>query len=302
MAVKATHPADQRGDPTLTSPSRVGSFEHDGLTFDVRDTGPLDGTVVVLLHGFPQTSTSWAETAALLNERGYRTIAPDQRGYSPRARPRGRFAYRSSRLVADTVSLIDTIGTGPVHLVGHDWGANVAWATAARRPDLVRSLTSVSVPHAGAFLRAMLTSDQLVRSYYMALFQIPWLPERALRSRPRFLDRTLAKTGMTPTQIARVHQEIVLGGALTGGLNWYRAMFLQRPTGLRGRVPVPTTHVWSDGDTALSRRSAELAGEYVDGEYRLEILTGVSHWVPEEAATTLAAIVDRTATAAGGLS
>ncbi|MEV7552201.1 alpha/beta fold hydrolase [Amycolatopsis sp. NPDC089917] len=282
----------------MTTPSRVGSFDHDGLVFDVRDTGPLDGPVVVLLHGFPQTSTSWAETAALLNDRGYRTIAPDQRGYSPRARPRGRFAYRSSRLVGDTVALIDAIGTGPVHLVGHDWGANVAWATAARRPDLIRSLTSVSVPHAGAFLRAMVTGDQLVRSSYMAFFQIPWLPERAMRSRPRLLDRTLAKTGMTTAQISRVHQEILLAGALTGGLNWYRAMFLQSPAGLRGRVSVPTTHVWSDGDTALSRRSAELAGQYVDGEYRLEILTGVSHWVPEEAAATLAAIIDRTATAA----
>ncbi|MEV6908680.1 alpha/beta fold hydrolase [Amycolatopsis sp. NPDC051071] len=279
----------------MTTPRRLRSFDHDGLTFDVRDTGPLDGTVVVLLHGFPQTSASWAETAALLNERGYRTIAPDQRGYSPRARPRGRYAYRSSRLVADTVALIHAIGAGPVHLAGHDWGANVAWATAAQRPDLVRSLTSVSVPHASAFLRSMLTSDQLIRSYYMFFFQIPWLPELAIRLGPRVVDRMLAKTGMTTAQIDRVHQEILLGGALTGGLNWYRAMLLQNPAAPRTRVSVPTTHVWSDGDTALSRRGAELAGQYADGGYRLEILTGVSHWVPEEAATTLAAIIDRTA-------
>ncbi|KZB85922.1 alpha/beta fold hydrolase [Amycolatopsis regifaucium] len=279
----------------MTTPRRIASFDHDGLIFDVRDTGPLDGAVVVLLHGFPQTSTSWARTAALLNERGYRTIAPDQRGYSPRARPRGRFAYRSSRLVADTVALIRAIGAGPVHLVGHDWGANVAWTTAAQRPDLVRSLTTVSVPHSTAFLRAMLTSDQLIRSYYMFFFQLPWLPELAIRLQSRVLDRTLAKTGMTADQIDRVHQEILVGGALTGGLNWYRAMFLQPPTSLPTRVSVPTTHVWSDGDTALSRRGAELAGQYVDGRYRLEILTGVSHWVPEEAAATLAALIDRTA-------
>lgn len=280
----------------MTTPRRIASFDHDGLIFDVRDTGPLDGAVVVLLHGFPQTSASWAETAALLNERGYRTIAPDQRGYSPRARPRGRCAYRSSRLVADTVALIHAIGTGPVHLVGHDWGANVAWASAAQRPDLVRSLTTVSVPHSAAFLRAMLTSDQLLRSYYMFFFQIPWLPELAIRLRPRVLDRTLAKTGMTAAQLDQVHQKILVGGALTGGLNWYRAMLLQAPTSLPTRVSVPTTHVWSDGDTALSRRGAELAGQYVDGSYRLEILTGVSHWVPEEAAATLADIIDRTAT------
>ena len=279
----------------MTTLHRVGSFDHDGLTFDVRDTGPLDGAVVVLLHGFPQTGASWAETTALLNERGYRTIVPDQRGYSPRARPRGRFAYRSSRLVADTVALIHAIGAGPVLLVGHAWGANVAWTTAALRPELIRSLTTVSVPHAAAFLRAMLTSDQLLRSSYMFFFQIPWLPELAIRLRPRVLDRTLAKTGMTAAQIDRVHQEILLGGALTGGLNWYRAMLLQRPTAMRTRVPAPTTHVWSDGDSALSRRSAELAGHYAEGAYRLEILTGVSHWVPEEAATTLADIIDSTA-------
>lgn len=282
----------------MTAPRRIATFDHDGLIFDVRDTGPLDGAVVVLLHGFPQTGASWAETATRLHQRGYRTIVPDQRGYSPRARPRGRFAYRSGRLVADTVALIETLGSGPVHLVGHDWGAVAAWSTAARRPDLVTSLTTVSVPHPAAFLRAMLTSDQLARSYYMFLFQLPWLPELALRRLPRVLERTLAGTGMTPAQIEQVRREIVNGGALTGGLNWYRAMPFQRPGALRARVTVPTTHVWSDGDTALSRRSAELAGQYVDAGYRLEILTGVSHWVPEEAATTLAAIIDRTATEA----
>ncbi|WP_406633346.1 alpha/beta fold hydrolase [Amycolatopsis sp. WGS_07] len=279
----------------MSTGSRISSVAHDGLTFDVRDTGPLDGPVVVLLHGFPQTGASWAETASLLNERGYRTIVPDQRGYSRRARPKGRFAYRSSRLVADTAALIRAVGAGPVHLVGHDWGANAAWATAARHPELIRSLTTVSVPHSGAFARAMLTSDQLVRSSYMFFFHLPWLPEFVLRRWPRLLDRTLAATGMTPDQIVAVHREIVLGGALTGGLNWYRAMFLVNPASLRARVPVPTTHVWSDGDQALSRRSAELAGQYVDGEYRLEILPGVSHWIPEEAAGRLAEIIDRTA-------
>lgn len=279
----------------MTAPRRIATFDHDGLVFDVRDTGPLDGAVVVLLHGFPQTGASWTDTAAQLHQRGYRTIVPDQRGYSPRARPRGRFAYRSGRLVADTVALVETLGSGPVHLVGHDWGAVAAWSTAARRPDLVRSLTTVSVPHPGAFLRAMLTSDQLARSYYMFLFQLPWLPEFVLRRLPRVLDRTLTGTGMTPAQIEQVRRDIVRGGALTGGLNWYRAMPFQHPAALRTRVTVPTTHVWSDGDTALSRRSAELAGQYVDAAYRLEVLTGVSHWVPEEAAATLADIIDRTA-------
>ncbi|ALG10165.1 alpha/beta fold hydrolase [Kibdelosporangium phytohabitans] len=281
----------------MTSVRRIDSFRHDGLTFDVRDTGPPDGVVVVLLHGFPQTGSSWAATAAVLNQRGFRTIVPDQRGYSPGARPRGRFAYRMSRLVADVAALVHEIGAGPVHLVGHDWGAAVAWSVAARRPELVRSLTSVSVPHNLAFLRAMVSGDQLLRSYYMALFQVPWVPELFVRAFPGLLARSLARTGMTVAQVGRVQSEIVRGGALTGALNWYRAMALQDPRLLRARVTVPTTHVWSDGDPTLSRRSAELAGEYVRGRYRLEVLSGVSHWVPEEVPSVLADIIQRSADA-----
>ncbi|MFC6010929.1 alpha/beta fold hydrolase, partial [Nocardia lasii] len=104
-------------------PTRLTSFTHHGLEFDVVDAGPIDGPVVVALHGFPQTSTSMAALTAILNARGYRTIAPDQRGYSPRARPRRRRAYRMSELVGDLVALIETVDRGPVHLVGHDWGA-----------------------------------------------------------------------------------------------------------------------------------------------------------------------------------
>ncbi|ONI79766.1 alpha/beta hydrolase [Actinosynnema sp. ALI-1.44] len=281
----------------MTLVRRVDSFSHDGLTFDVRDTGPADGAVVVLLHGFPQTGTSWAATAALLNQRGFRTVVPDQRGYSPGARPRGRFAYRMSRLVGDTAALVRAVGAGPVHLVGHDWGAAVAWSTAARRPELVRSLTSVSVPHGLAFVRAMVSSDQLLRSYYMVLFQVPWVPEWCMRTFPGVLARSLGRTGMTAAQVERVVAEVVRGGALTGAFNWYRAMMVQSPRYVGARVQAPTTHVWSDGDLALSRRSAELAGDYVRGAYRLEVLGGVSHWVPEEVPEVLADIIQRTADA-----
>ncbi|MEV6217953.1 alpha/beta fold hydrolase [Nocardia sp. NPDC051833] len=271
--------------------NRLTSYTRVGLRFDVVDSGPIDGPVVLALHGFPQTASSFGELAALLDARGYRTIAPNQRGYSPGARPRGRFAYRITELVDDVLALIREIDRGPVHLVGHDWGAMVAWSVAAARPDLVRSLVTMSVPHPAAFRRSLLGSDQLARSYYMGLFQIPVIPERLLHARPGILDRALAGTGMTPEMIARVHREIVDTGALTGGLNWYRAMILLGQRAISAPVQVPVTHVWSSGDTALARRGAELTGNYVTGDYRLVVLDGASHWLPEERPRELAEII-----------
>ncbi|NLG55624.1 MAG: alpha/beta fold hydrolase, partial [Rhodococcus sp.] len=122
-------------------PERLASFTHDSLKFTVRDEGPLDGVPIVLLHGFPQDSRSWEAVVPLLHKEGYRTVAPDQRGYSPGARPARRRDYRGEELVGDVVALIEALDVGPVHLVGHDWGAAAAWQTANMHPELVRTLT-----------------------------------------------------------------------------------------------------------------------------------------------------------------
>lgn len=277
--------------------ARVTSYERVGLTFDVIDEGPLDGPPVVLLHGFPQRAASWAKVTPLLGEAGFRTYAPDQRGYSPRARPRSRRAYQTTELVDDVVALIDRIGT-PVHLVGHDWGATIAWPVAARHPDRLVSLTAVSVGHPEAFKRALLTTlDQARRSWYIGLFQLPFVPERLL-SGEWFVQKFLGGSGMTDEMLATYKAEIVDEGALTGGLNWYRAI----PFSLSNEVPdvsVPTTLVWSDGDKALGRRMAELTEEHVDGPYELIEFGGASHWIPEERPVDLAtAIVSRAQAAA----
>lgn len=273
------------------SDQRLTQFRHAGLTFDVIDSGPVDGTPVVLLHGFPQRATCWAAVSEQLNAEGLRTYALDQRGYSPGARPGSRFDYRVSELVGDVVALIDEIGQ-PVHLVGHDWGSAVAWAVAAHHPESLRTLTTVSVPHPGAFAKSMVSSPQLLKSYYMLLFQLPVLPERMLSRKDGLGEKILQAAGMTPPMIETFRDQIVADGALPGGLGYYRSAVLSGGD-LGGKVSVPTTLVWSDGDTALDRRGAELTQQFVTGPYELDIVEGASHWLPDERPAELAASILR---------
>lgn len=259
---------------------RLTSYSRADLVFDVVDSGPLDGPIVVLLHGFPQRAGSWDAVRARLNDEGLRTLAPDQRGYSPGARPPRRRDYVTGQLVADVLALIDAVGAEQVHLVGHDWGANVAWSLAAVRPDRLSSLTALSVPHPAALVRAMRTFDQARRSWYIGGFQLPWLPERVLSSRAA--DRIWRDSGMTDAMVDRYRREIVEDGALHTALHWYRALPLFRGRHLGGRTRVPTTLLWSDGDVALGWTGAQLTHEHVTGEFVLDVVAGASHWLPEE--------------------
>lgn len=284
---------------TISGTGRITTVRRDSLTFDVYDDGPADGEVVVLLHGFPERASSWRLVAPRLHEAGYRTLAIDQRGYSRGARPKGRRAYRMSELMKDVLALAEAASPeGRVHVVGHDWGAVPAWLLAAHHPEKVATLTAVSVPHPLVFLKAMVRSSQLLHSWYMAVFQLPLLPERLLSSRMRSADRLVAAFGMTEEDVARFREGIVEDGALQGGLNWYRAMPLEDPRLLQQRVTVPTTMVWSDGDVAVGRWGPEHTGSLVDAPFRFVALDGVSHWIPTHAPDELAeAILDRVSTA-----
>lgn len=269
----------------------VDSFTRSGLTFDVRDAGPADGEPVVLLHGFPQHAGSWDRVAPGLHGAGLRTLAPDQRGYSPAARPTGRRAYVVRELVDDVRALLDTAGLERAHVVGHDWGAMVAWALAAWHPERVTSLTAVSVPHPAAFTKSFLTSAQGVKSAYMAFFQLPGVPEALLtRGNGAFLRDTLVRAGLPRADAEETVARLRPAGALTAALNWYRALPLGA-TDQVGRVRVRTLHVWSDRDGFLGRAGTEATAQYVTGPYRLEVLPGVTHWVPETAGDRLAELV-----------
>jgi pimeloyl-ACP methyl ester carboxylesterase len=273
----------------MSTMTRLTAFTHGSLRFDVLDAGPSDADdTVLLLHGFPQTSASWEPVAARLHDAGLRTLAPDQRGYSPGARPTGRRAYRVEHLVDDAAALVESSGAGSVHVVGHDWGAVVAWALAAHRPELVRTVTGVSVPHPAAFLRAMYAGPQLPHSWYMGAFQLPWLPERLLADETRFAA-ILRRTGASREQAAR--DAAAVSPAPTGPLNWYRALPLAAP-GYTGRpVQRPSLQVWSDGDGFITRAAVENNERFVHAPYRLVVLSGVSHWIPDEAPDELAELV-----------
>jgi pimeloyl-ACP methyl ester carboxylesterase len=259
----------------------VDEFHRDDLIFPIRDTGARDGAVVVLLHGFPQSGSSWDRVVPGLTAAGYRCLAPDQRGYAAGARPRGRRAYRVAELVADVEALIDASGAAQAHLVGHDWGAAVAWAVAAKRPDRIATLTALSVPHPAAFSRALVCSRQALASWYIYAIQLPLLAEHFLRSRDgaRFAA-LLGRAGQQATLADRDARFLIDTGALTPALNWYRGLpFARRDQG-PGRVTVPTLYVWSDRDTAVLRQAADRCGDYVRGPFRYEVLEGVSHWIP----------------------
>jgi pimeloyl-ACP methyl ester carboxylesterase len=269
----------------------VDSFRRDGLTFDVLDAGPSDGDPVVLLHGFPQDATAWKRVSPVLHQHGLRTLAPDQRGYSPMARPRGRGHYRLRETTADVLALLDAAGLTSAHVVGHDWGALVGWALAAWHPDRVRTLTALSVPHPAALTKAMVSSDQALRSTYVALLQLPLLPERLLLAGDGTpLRRMLQHQGLPEDVVEHYVARMREPGALSAALGWYRAL----PLGARdrvGRVRVPTLHVWSTGEVALNRAGTEATAQFVDAPYRLEVLDDVNHWIPELAPDRVADLV-----------
>lgn len=265
---------------------QLTEFRRDGLRFDVIDAGPLDGEVVIALHGFPQLATSWSAVTPHLVAAGYRVLAFDQRGYAADARPIGIDAYRVEQLADDVLALADEAGAATFHVFGHDWGGAVAWYLASRNPDRIRTVSVASTPHPRALITAM-RGRQALRSWYMGVFQLPRLPEWLLSARNGAgARRMLAGAPDAATGVALLSDP----ATATALLNWYRAMRLPAapPPGV---VTVPALYVWGDRDVALGRTAAELTQRWVSGPYQFVVLPGASHWLLEKRPAELSRLV-----------
>jgi pimeloyl-ACP methyl ester carboxylesterase len=255
------------------------------LVFDARADGPEDGELVLLLHGFPQTSFSWRHQLPALGAAGYRAVAPDQRGYSPRVRPQDLTSYRAERYVEDVIGLADALGAERFHLVGHDFGGFVAWDVASHHAERLSTLTVVSTPHPAPFSKSILEGgEQRDRSSYMLFFRSPEAEAFFLDNDAAGLRGLYEASGLT--EFDEYVRALTQPGAMTGALNWYRAVDRSAAAGI-GPITVPTLYVWSTNDPALGREAAEATAGQVEGPYRFEELEDVSHWIPEEAPDAL---------------
>ena len=256
-------------------------FKVGDLVFDALAAGPADGDLVLLLHGFPESSFEWRHQLEALAAAGYRAVAPDQRGYSPRARPAAVEAYRIDHLSADVLAIADELGGHRFHLVGHDWGSGPAWYIAARWPERLRTVTSISVPHPlafGAVYNGEIPGDQKERSSYMDFFRMEGTAEDTML--PGMRDM-LTRAGLDEETVDAHARIVATREGLTGGLNWYRANHIE-DLGVPVVEGVPTLFIWSDQDAALGREAAEVTDRYVNAPYRFVVIEGVDHWVPEK--------------------
>ncbi|MET9801584.1 alpha/beta hydrolase [Streptomyces sp. NPDC006368] len=255
------------------------------LVFDADVSGPEDGTPVLLLHGFPQSRASWLDVVPHLDEAGLRSIAFDQRGYSPGARPAKTEEYGLPHLAGDALGVLDALGIEKAHVAGHDWGAIVAWYLAARHPDRISSLTAVAFPHLDAYRFAFRNDpEQRASSEYVDFLTAPGRAEAMLSDGADGLRRWyhVADTVLTGEQIDRYMAVHTQPGALDAALNWYRTGTLFDDTAPIGEVTVPTTFIWSRADPSVSNLAADRTATHVTAPYRLVTLEDASHWQPEE--------------------
>lgn len=253
------------------------------MTFRCREAGTT-GEPVLLLHGFPETSHMWIGLMERLAAEGYRCLAPDQRGYSPGARPEGIEHYRYIDIASDALAIADSWGAERFHLVGHDWGATCGWAVLALHPERVISWTALSIPHQAAFGRAIREDpDQQTRSQYVTFFQQPGVAE-SLFSANDFegLKRIWAKI---PEEGVREYLSVLSQpGALTAAINWYRGsrgFDFEDPDVTFSPVSTPTLMIWGNQDAYIGRTATQDASAYMKGPYEfVELEAG--HWLVQE--------------------
>ena len=275
------------------APSAVPVYEQltlaaNGQSFHALAAGPVDGPLVLMLHGFPETSHAWARQIGPLAEAGLRVVAPDQRGVGLSSKPAGIAAYRIDVLAADIVALVGSLGRKQARVVGHDWGGAVAWHLAEHHAEVVERVAILDAPHPAVFPTYLMRHpSQMGKSWYMAFFQLPWLPEALLKARDfEWLAQALTTTsrpGAFTSQDLRLYREAwARPGALTSMLNWYRALTLgARPAVGTDDIRIPVRLLWGDRDTALEPGLADAsivrcsAGEVFH-------LPEATHWLHHE--------------------
>ena len=285
--------------PPADSGIAVRQVAANGLTFEVAEAGEGDH-LALCLHGFPELNFSWREQMPLLARMGYRVWAPNQRGYGASSRPGRVEDYTADKIVADAAALFDASGARKLTLVAHDWGGAIAWLFAINRVRPLERLVVMNLPHPICFAAALKHWPQRRRSWYMAMFQLPWLPERVMLAndaaaiRRSFRGMAVDKTRF-PDDVLDVYARAAQRpGAMRAMINWYRAAARHRE-GLKlshgGRVDVPTLIIWGEADAALGLETLDGTGRFVR-DLTIERLPGVSHWVQQEAPERVNALLE----------
>ncbi len=265
-------------------------IETNGIRLNVAQAGLDENPLVILLHGFPEFSYGWRKQIPHLVDAGFRVWAPDQRGYNLSDKPDGLAAYSLDELAADVVGLIDAAGQEQAFLVGHDWGAAVAWWVAAKYPDRLKKLVILNVPH-GAVMKKHLRSSftQLRKSWYIFFFQIPWLPEMLVKRQNwkmgvESLSKTSRRGTFTDGDLEKYRQAWSQPKAYKSMVNWYRAM-IQRPPKppASSRITMPTLLIWGAKDKFLGGEMAQPSIDRCD-DGRLVFIEEATHWVQHEEA------------------
>lgn len=259
----------------------IREVEANGLTFRTRFAGER-GEPVVLLHGFPESSHMWVELMPKLVDAGYRCVAPDQRGYSPGARPEGKDAYATETLAGDVIAIADAVGfTGKFHLVAHDWGAGVGWRVVQMFPQRLASWTALSIPHPGSYAAGYSDPDQQAKGQYIQFFQEPGVAEAAFEANDWAMLKGIWDKS-SPEEVEEYLSIFTEPGAMTAALNWYRAAF-GGGTGLGGdfEVETPTLTIWGNQDQAVGRSTTLKHNDFMKG-YNRFVELDAGHWLVQE--------------------
>ena len=248
------------------------------FVFDLRVLGVQNDPMVVLLHGFPETSFMWINLIKDIAPQGFYCVAPNLRGYSKNAVPKGKKHYTIDKLCQDVIGIAAALGKNKFHLVGHDWGAAIGWYLVHEHPEKILSWTALSVPHISAFSKAITTdADQIKKSRYIKNFQIPYLPEMRIRKKDFELFRKLWKHSSTE-EIEDYLSVFKNKKSLTAALNYYRAnykVFLKHSI---GDIWVPTLLIWGQYDLAIGATSVENGHQYMRKYYKF-VKLDAGHWL-----------------------